>query len=106
MEVQQNTSNAQVQQPQVKMTSENIFYNLETLYETKYAELSNGERLGYREAGDGITVLLLHGNFTCSQVMEPLMSKLSSHLKCVAPCMRGFGYSSYNTEMTSLKDLA
>lgn len=34
------------------------------------------------------------------------MSKLSTHLKCIAPCMRGFGYSTYNNEIETLKDLA
>ena len=34
------------------------------------------------------------------------MTKLSGHLKCISPCMRGFGYSSYNNEISSLKDLA
>jgi pimeloyl-ACP methyl ester carboxylesterase len=38
--------------------------------------------------------------------MEPIMKKLANHLKCVAPCMRGFGYSSYNKDMSSFKDLA
>ncbi len=55
---------------------QDMFFNLETLYETKYADISNGEKIGYREVGQGITVLLLHGNFTCSNVMEPLMTKL------------------------------
>lgn len=79
---------------------------MKNIYPTKYAELSNGESLGYRECGEGTVVILLHGNFTCSKVMEPIMSKLSKHLKCIAPCMRGFGYSSYNNEIASLKDLA
>jgi len=82
------------------------FFALENLYETKYANLSNGERIGYREDGEGTPLLILHGNFTCSTAMEPLMSKLSPHLRVIAPCMRGFGYSSYNKEMTSLTDLA
>jgi len=38
--------------------------------------------------------------------MEPIMAKLSTHLKCVAPCLRGYGYSSYNKEMETFKDLA
>jgi len=49
---------------------------------------------------------MLHGNFTCSTVYESLMTKLSKYMKCIAPCMRGFGYSSYNTPIASLKDLA
>ena len=27
-------------------------------------------------------------------------------MRCVAPCMRGFGYSSYNKPIESLRDLA
>ena len=53
--------------------SDNLFFHLENLYETKYADLSNGEKLGYREVGEGTTALVLHGNFTCSNVMEPIM---------------------------------
>lgn len=49
------------------------FDMLENLYETKYADISNGERIGYREVGEGTTMILLHGNFTCSNVMEPIM---------------------------------
>ena len=50
-----------------------LFANLENLYETKYADISNGERVGYREVGEGTTMILLHGNFTCGNVMEPIM---------------------------------
>ena len=50
-----------------------LFFHLENLYETKYADLSNGERIGYREIGEGTAVILLHGNFTCGNVMEPIM---------------------------------
>jgi pimeloyl-ACP methyl ester carboxylesterase len=64
--------------------------------------LTNGERLGYRECGSGANLLFLHGNFTCSSVFEPLMSKLEKHVKCIAPCMRGFGYSSYEKPIESL----
>jgi len=49
---------------------------------------------------------MIHGNFTCSTVYEPLMTKLSKNMRCIAPCMRGFGYSSYYKSIDSLKDLA
>ena len=54
-----------------------LFFSLENRYETKYADISNGEKIGYREVGEGTTIIFLHGNFTCSNVFEPIMEKLS-----------------------------
>lgn len=34
------------------------------------------------------------------------MTKLSKHVRCISPCMRGFGYSSYVNKIESFKDLA
>ena len=34
------------------------------------------------------------------------MEKLSESVRCIAPCLRGCGYSSYNKNVTSLKGFA
>ena len=87
-------------------TSYPNFYAIPTKYTTKYASLSNGETIGYRESGEGESLIMLHGNFTCSLVMESLMSKLDKQMKCIAPCIRGFGYSSYVNDINTFRDLA
>ena len=52
-------------------------------------------------------MVMIHGNLTCSLYYEPIMKKFSSHdIRCIAPCNRGFGYSSYNNPINSLEDLA
>jgi len=77
------------------------------IYQTKYAELPNGEKIAYREAGEGeIPLLLIHGHLSCSLTMENLMGKLSPKVRVIAICLRGFGYSSYNSKITSMKDFA
>jgi 2-hydroxy-6-oxonona-2,4-dienedioate hydrolase len=73
----------------------------------KSVELPNGETLGYREGGCGEKVLLLiHGNMTSSKHWEILMEELINNYKIYAVDMRGFGISSYNNEINSLKDFS
>lgn len=38
--------------------------------------------------------------------MEPIMHTLENKGQIIAPCLRGFGFSSYNKKLKSLKDLA
>ena len=33
------------------------------------------------------------------------MKRLSKHLRVIAPCMRGYGYSSYNKPIQTLDDM-
>ena len=77
------------------------------IYKTKYLKLPNGERIGYRDIGGKKkpVLLLLHGFLSCSITMEELIGKLSSKYRCIAPCLRGYGFSSYKTPITSLLDL-
>lgn len=76
-------------------------------YIVKKVELINGETLGYREAGGGGPVMvLLHGNMTSSKHMEILMARLEDHCHIYAADLRGFGASTYNQRISSLKDLA
>jgi len=39
------------------------FYDQNTKYETRFVNLSNGETVGFRDAGEGPPILLLHANF-------------------------------------------
>jgi len=82
------------------------FFKIKPDYETKYAEISNGEKIGYREAGTGPAIVLIHGGFQCSLTFEPLMKYLSKDFRCIAVCLRGSGYSSNEKDITSLDDLA
>ena len=82
------------------------FFKIKPDYETKYAEISNGEKIGYREAGTGPAIVLIHGGFQCSLTFEPLMKYLSVNYRCIAVCLRGSGYSSNEKSIESLKDFA
>lgn len=76
-------------------------------YTIKKVDLINGETLGYRQAGTGgPTMVLLHGNMTSSKHMEILMARLEDRYRMYAVDMRGFGASTYNQRISSLKDLA
>lgn len=75
--------------------------------ELKSVQLSNGETLGYREAGSGDKlILLIHGNMTSSKHWQPVLEAMPDGYRMVAVDMRGFGISSYNTPINSLKDFA
>lgn len=77
------------------------------LYSIKKYQLTNGEELAYREAGQGnITLVLLHGNLTSSVHFHYLMQKLESKYRLIAVDMRGFGNSTYNQPIHSLRELA
>jgi len=70
-------------------------------------KLNNGETLGYRECGEGDRILLLiHGNMTSSKHWDVLMERLMERYKIYAVDLRGFGLSSYNEEINSLKDFS
>ena len=73
----------------------------------KKMQLRNGEELAYVEHGSGQqVVLLIHGNMSSSLHYLPLIERLSSDYKLIAPDMRGFGDSSYHQRFDSLYDLA
>jgi len=47
---------------------------MKTPYPVKYAELSNGEKLGYMETGNGPeTCIFVHGHFNSSLNMLPYL---------------------------------
>ncbi|MBU5483437.1 alpha/beta hydrolase [Clostridium sp. MSJ-11] len=76
-------------------------------YDIKTVSIDNGEVIGYREAGCGDeTILLIHGNMTSSKHWDLLMDKLTPKYKVYAVDLRGFGASSYNNRVNSLRDFS
>lgn len=73
----------------------------------KSIELENGETLGYRESGSGEkTLVLVHGNMTSSKHWDVLIEALPEDIKIYAVDLRGFGISTYNNPINSLKDFS
>lgn len=69
--------------------------------------LKNGEEIAYREREGGAKALILiHGNMTSSKHWDILMEKLDPIYKVYALDLRGFGYSSYNKRISSIKDFS
>lgn len=70
----------------------------------KTVELPNGETVAYREREGGERPLILvHGNYSSSRHMDVFFENLSSDYKLYAPDLRGFGDSSYETPVSSMK---
>lgn len=73
----------------------------------KSLELPNGEIMAYRQAGEGDKVLILvHGNYSSSIHLDVIMENMPDGYKMYAPDMRGFGDTTYNNPIISLKELA
>lgn len=73
----------------------------------KSVELPNGETLAYREAGTGNeNLLLIHGNLSSSLNWDLLMENLPEDIKVISVDLRGFGQSTYNKPINTIKDLA
>ena len=65
------------------------------------------EEIAYLETGNGKeTLILVHGNMSSSVHYSPLIERLSSDFKIIAPELRGCGDSSYNRRFDSLHELA
>lgn len=71
----------------------------------KYIQIANGEKLAYLDEGKGEVLLLIHGNMSSSMHFLPLFSRLKGY-RLIAPDLRGFGDSTYNSQFSSLKELA
>lgn len=75
--------------------------------EKKFIDLPNGEKLAYIEKGQGDKVILLiHGNFSSCYHYEPLYKRIPDDYRVIAPDLRGYGDSSYNTPINTLHELA
>ncbi|WP_416826415.1 alpha/beta fold hydrolase [Ectobacillus polymachus] len=69
--------------------------------------LPNGETISYREAGSGKKVIILiHGNMSSSKHWDVVMERLQDSYKLFAIDLRGFGFSSYNEPIESLRDFS
>lgn len=89
----------------LKEIKEGIFMSED--FKIQYVHLSNGETYAYREAGKGDEILLLvHGNMSSSKHWDMVMDNLQNKYKIYAVDLRGFGFSSYNKEINSLKDFS
>ncbi|KAF0197026.1 MAG: alpha/beta hydrolase [Bacillota bacterium] len=76
-------------------------------YPVRTLALPNGETMAYREAGAGEkTLLLIHGNMSSSIHWDVLIEQLEGHFKVYAVDLRGFGDSTYNRPIDSIKDFA
>lgn len=73
----------------------------------KSLSLSNGEKIAYVDLNEGEeTLLLIHGNVSSSLHYLPLFERLPKNLRLLAPDLRGFGDSSYDTPFNHLDELA
>lgn len=60
--------------------------------ELKYLEL-HGDRIAYRDAGDGPVVLLVHGMAGSSETWHAIIPQLSKNYRVIAPDLLGHGMS-------------
>jgi pimeloyl-ACP methyl ester carboxylesterase len=73
----------------------------------KSVQIANGETLGYREReGGDIVLLLVHGNMNSSKHWDLVLENADPRYKIYAVDQRGFGISTYNNRIDSLKDLS
>ncbi|WP_047983101.1 intracellular short-chain-length polyhydroxyalkanoate depolymerase [Ornithinibacillus californiensis] len=73
----------------------------------KKVVLPNGEEIAYREREGGEDIIVLvHGNMTSSVHWDLVIDNLSERYKVYAIDMRGFGESSYNKQITAIKDFS
>lgn len=73
----------------------------------KKVNLPNGETIAYREREGGMKkVLLIHGNMTSSKHWDLLIDAMDSSFKIFSLDLRGFGESSYNKPIMSIKDFS
>lgn len=76
-------------------------------YPVHFLALPNGETMAYREVGRGEkTLLLIHGNMSSSIHWDVLIEQLEESFRICAIDLRGFGDSTYNSPINSIKDFA
>lgn len=73
----------------------------------KKVELPNGETIAYREREGGKKVfLLVHGNMSSSKHWDILIDVLDEKYKVYAIDLPGFGESTFNNKITSIRDFS
>lgn len=69
--------------------------------------LANGETITYRQRpGGNELIVLVHGNMTSSKHWDLLMESFDERFTVFAVDMRGFGGSTYNQRIASIKDFS
>ncbi|WIV12770.1 alpha/beta hydrolase [Proteiniborus sp. MB09-C3] len=70
-------------------------------------ELPNGEAMSYRKTGKGSKIIILvHGNMSTSKHWDTVMENMPEEYTVYAIDLRGFGASTYNTRVNSLRDFS
>lgn len=73
----------------------------------KQITLASGETLAYIEQGQGNrTVIMIHGNMSSSLHYLPLYTRFPNNVRVLALDLRGFGDSTYNAPIETLRDYA
>ncbi len=73
----------------------------------KSLKLSNGETIYYIDEGTEKEVfVLVHGNMSSSVHFKPLIEKLKTKYRIIAPDLRGFGDSTYINPVKGLEDFS
>lgn len=62
-------------------------------FESRYLTLDDGTKIHYVDEGDGIPIVLLHGNPTWSYLYRHIIEELKSEYRCIAFDYPGFGFS-------------
>lgn len=76
-------------------------------YPVQTLTLPSGESVAYRQAGTkGDLIVLVHGNMSSSVHFQTTMEQLENEFRVYAVDLRGFGDSSYHSELNSLHDFA
>ncbi|MDO4778055.1 MAG: alpha/beta hydrolase [Tissierellia bacterium] len=76
-------------------------------YFVHYINLDNGEKIAYRKSGKGIyNIVLVHGNMSSSVHFQVLMEKIEDRFTVYALDLPGFGDSTYNKELNSLREMS
>lgn len=69
--------------------------------------LANGECITYRErVGGKQVIVLVHGNMTSSKHWDVLIDALDSSFTVIAMDLRGFGGSTYHSQVNGIKDFS
>lgn len=80
---------------------------MKVMNQLKAVQLPNGEKITYRKRPGGEKlVLFIHGNMTSSKHWDVLMEAFSEDFTIIAPDLRGFGGSTYNTRAEHVRDFS
>ncbi len=72
-----------------------------------HTKIANGEKLHvHSRSGKGIPLVFIHGNMSSSAIFIDLIRNMNIDNPVIAPDLRGFGQSSYETVATDIKTYA